>query len=124
MASKELESTDELGFTSIGWVKNWYVRQREYRYQGSEERAEKVDPQHHLLPRYFVTRKNFVLRRICCTIQYQIDQEVCHSDDAMHQSGVALASRSVFSPTIPTKSHKHGNACSHEGNDDIFMPRE
>ena len=121
----EGECGEELGRAALRGVDDGDIRKGQQGEERGEERAEDVDPKHHLLPGDLVTRKDLVLRRVRRAIQGEVDEEVYHANEAGVGRLVVSISVSVLRLFLAV-AHAHENSDpggDHE-HDEVFVGRE
>jgi len=77
MVPNKSESAHELTSTVIRRVNNRDIRQWQYRKNGGNDSAEKVNPEHHLLARNLMTSEYFVLGGVDSPVESEVNEEVC-----------------------------------------------
>lgn len=83
VVSDEIDCTCELRLAGIGGMKNGDVWEREGGNEGSDDGAEEVDPQHHLLTAHSIPGEYLVLGGVRGTIQGKVDQQIYHADETV-----------------------------------------
>jgi len=123
MVSDKCECIHEFSLSTGRGMNDRNVRERKYSHHCCNERAEYIDPEHHLLASHFISSKDLILRRVDRAVQHKVDQEIRNSNEVrvrhlrLGTGGVGLGRLGLVVP----ETHKDGDASRDHEHDEIFV---